>query len=123
MWNIFQPFLQSGAHSIAMLALCFLIYLVAGLLPISAILYLIYFLLPLPMRRAERARLFLDLLELGLRNGRPAEAAIVNAAASRDRSLGARFHLLAAHLEKGMRLDAALQQVPRLLPPQIQAML
>jgi len=37
--------------------------------------------------------------------------------------LGARFHLLAAHLEQGLRLGQALDKVPRLLPPQIQATL
>jgi type II secretory pathway component PulF len=62
-------------------------------------------------------------LELGLKEGRTPEAAIAGAAASRDRSLGARFHLLAAYLEQGMRLTQALEQVPRLVPPQIRAML
>jgi len=37
--------------------------------------------------------------------------------------LGARFHLLAAHLEKGLRLSSALEKVPRLLPPEIAGML
>jgi type II secretory pathway component PulF len=85
--------------------------------------WLLYFLLTLPMRRTERARWFLDLLELGLKNGRSPEAAIVEAAATRDRSLGVRFHLLAACIEQGMRLTQALAEVPRLLPRQVQAML
>ncbi len=67
--------------------------------------------------------MFLDLLELGLQEGRTPEAAVTGAAASRDRSLGVRFHLLAAHLERGLRLSQALEQVPRLLPPQVRAML
>ena len=75
------------------------------------------------MRRNERARFFLDLLESGLNDGRSAEATIVDASASRDRSLGVRFHLLAAYIEKGIRLSAALESVPRLLPPEIKAML
>jgi type II secretory pathway component PulF len=37
--------------------------------------------------------------------------------------MGVRFHLLAAHLENGLRLGQALEKVPRLLPPQITAML
>lgn len=100
-----------------------LIYLVLGLLPVCGASYLIYFLLTLPMRRNERARMFLDLLELGLKDGRTPEAAIMDAAASRDRSPGARFHLLAAWLEKGDRLSQALDRVPRLLPPEVNAML
>jgi type IV pilus assembly protein PilC len=109
--------------AIATLALVFVLYLLLGLLPVCGATYLIYFMLTLPMRRNERARMFLDLLELGLKEGRTPEAAIVGAAASCDRSLGARFHLLAAYLEQGMRLTQALEQVPRLVPPQIRAML
>lgn len=99
------------------------VYLVVGLLPTCGVLYVIYFILTLPMRRNERARTFLDLLELGLKGGRTPEGAVADAAASRDNSLGARFHLLAAHLEQGLRLSEALEKVPRLLPPQVIAML
>src|SRR5512142_1169837 len=63
----------------------------------ACVLYVLFFLLTLPMRRRERARIFLDLLELGLREGRTPEKAIVEASASRDPAAGARFHLLAAH--------------------------
>ncbi len=58
-----------------------------------------------------------------MRNGRSPEAAITGVAASHDRSLGVRFHLLAAHLEKGLRLRDALEQVPRLVPPEVKAIL
>ncbi|MGA2866332.1 MAG: type II secretion system F family protein [Verrucomicrobiota bacterium] len=104
-------------------ALLFLLYLVLGVLPACGVCYLFYFLLTLPLRRNERARLFLDLLDLGLKQGRAPDAAILGAASSRDRSLGARFHLLAAYLEQGLRLSQALKRVPRLLPPQVRAML
>jgi type II secretory pathway component PulF len=107
----------------AAMVVAFLLYLLLGLVPTCGISYGIYFLLTLPMRRNERARLFLDVLELGLREGRTPEAAVTSAAASRDRSLGVRFHLLAAHLEQGLHLSQALEQVPRLLPPQVRAML
>jgi type II secretory pathway component PulF len=82
-----------------------------------------YFLLTLPMRRNERARLVLDLVELGLKEGRNAEATLVAAAASRDPSLGVRFQLAAEYLQKGLRLSQALENVPRLLPPQVAGML
>src|ERR1019366_9083516 len=55
--------------------------------------------------------------------GRTPEAAVTGVAASRDRSLGVRFHLLAAHIEGGLRLSQALEKVPRLLPAQVRAML
>jgi len=92
--------------------------LLVGLAFEGAVLYVIYFVLTLPMRRNERARMFLDLIELGLKEGQTPEAAIVGAASSYDTSLGARFYILAAHLQKGMRLSAGLEQVPHLLPPQ-----
>ena len=90
---------------------------------VGGILYLLYFVLTLPMRRTERARVFLDLIELGLKDGLSAEQAIVDAASSRDRSLGARLHLAAAYLQKGFGLGEALARVPRLVPPQLVAML
>lgn len=105
------------------LAVSFFFYLVAGFLPAAGLFYLVYFLATLPMRRNERARMFLDLLELGFKAGRAPETTIVEAAASRDRSLGARFHLLAARIETGERLGRAVAGVPRLLPPQVVAML
>jgi len=93
------------------------------LVPICGLFYALYFFLSLPLRRQERARLFLDLLETGLKQGHSPERAILSAAEARDRSLGVRFHLLAAHLEGGMGLGQALEKVPHFLPPQIPAML
>jgi type II secretory pathway component PulF len=101
----------------------FALYVVAGFLPALGAVYLIYFLLTLPLRRKERASLFLDFLEMGLHEGLTAEQSIAGVASSRDCSLGARFHLLAAHLEQGKRLGQALDEVPRLLPPEIVGML
>jgi type II secretory pathway component PulF len=85
--------------------------------------FVIHFFLTLPMRRAERARLFLDLLESALKRGQSAEEMILSIAQSRDQTLGVRFHLLAAYIEGGLRFADALEKVPRFLPPQISAML
>jgi type II secretory pathway component PulF len=87
------------------------------------VLFITYWLLSLPLRRRERARLFLDLLDVGMADGHSPERAIAQAAQSNDTMLGARFHLLTSHLQGGMRLEEALQKVPRLLPPQVSAML
>lgn len=81
------------------------------------------YLVSLPLRRRERARFFLDLIETGIRSGHSAERTIVSVADSRDESVGVRFHLLAAYLRSGLRLGDALDQVPRLLPPQISSTL
>lgn len=85
--------------------------------------FLIHFFLTLPMRRLENARLFLDLLESALQRGQAVEQMILSLAQSRDRTVGVRFHLLAAQIESGLSFMAALEKVPRLLPPQIAAML
>ncbi|MGC8990238.1 MAG: type II secretion system F family protein, partial [Verrucomicrobiia bacterium] len=85
----------------------------------GALAYLVYYLFSLPLRRKERARLFLDLIEIGLRNGQNPETTVQSAAASGDRLPGIRFHMLAAWLELGLGLGEALERVPRFLPPQI----
>jgi type II secretory pathway component PulF len=95
--------------------------LLAGV--VGGVIFLLHFLFTLPMRRAERARLFLDLLESALKRGQSVEAMILSIAQSRDQTLGVRFHLLAAHIESGLRFVTALEKVPRFLPLQIAAML
>ncbi len=97
----------------------FLFYFVA----IPALIYVAYFCISLPMRRQERAQFFLDLLEIGLKDGLSPEHTITAISASRDRALPIRAHLLAAHIENGLRFEQALEEVPRLLPPQIVATL
>jgi type II secretory pathway component PulF len=84
---------------------------------------LLHFLLSMPMRRRDRARFFLDLLETALDRGEAPERAILSAAECRDRVMGVRFYLLAAHIEDIPRLGWALQKVPTFLPPQVNAIL
>ena len=108
----------------------FLIFLIALfwyaaliLLPGGVFSVLLHFLLSLPMRRRDRARFFLDLIETVVNRGQPVEPAILSAAENHDRAIGVRFFLLAAHLEGGARLGEALEKEPRFLPPQVNAML
>ncbi|HXE43126.1 MAG TPA: type II secretion system F family protein, partial [Candidatus Baltobacteraceae bacterium] len=84
---------------------------------------LIHYFFSLPMRRAEGARLFLGLLEDALKRGRPVEEMILSVAQIRERTVGVRFYLLAAHVENGLPFNEALKKVPSFLPPQISAML
>jgi type II secretory pathway component PulF len=103
-----------------MLGLLLLLVWLGG---IFGTIFLIHFFFTLPMRRAERARLFLHLLEDALKRGQPIEEMILSIAQSHDRTVGARFHLLAAHIEGGVKFGEALEKTPRFLPPQIIAML
>ena len=100
-----------------------LFFLLVWLGAIFGSVFLIHFLFTLPLRRAERARLFLDLLEGALNRGQSIEAMILSVAQSRDRTVGVRFHLLAAHIEGGLKFGDALARVPCFLPPKITAML
>src|SRR5580658_8370171 len=83
----------------------------------------IYWLFTLPLRRQERARFFLDLLETGFCQGHSPEATIASISATQDRSVGVRFHLLALHLQSGLVFTDALERVPSLASPQVAAML
>lgn len=99
-----------------------LIFLLALLLVYCAF-YGLHYVLSLPFRRRERARMLLELLEASLDHGHSVEQSIIRLSKSRERSFGVRFHLLAAHLEQGLPLLAALEKVPRMLPPTVLAML
>ncbi|MDB6112005.1 MAG: Type secretory pathway component PulF-like protein [Pedosphaera sp.] len=105
------------------LILAVVVWLLVWLGPIGGFLYAFYYCLTLPLRRQERARFFLDLVESGLKDGRPVEETIMRISESRDRSMGVRFHLLATYIESGCRLREALEKVPRFLPLQVTAML
>jgi type II secretory pathway component PulF len=82
----------------------------------------IFVVLRAALRKQERARLFLDLLETGAQQGRSFEHTIVGSANTRDPSLGILFHLVAAYLEAGHRLPSALAQVPGFLPRRLHAL-
>ncbi len=99
------------------------LYLLVWLIPWVVLISIAYLLLRLPLRRQERARLFLDLLESGLKQGRSPEQAIIEISRCGDRVLGWRFHLLAAHMECGLRLSEALKEVSGVVPPPVAAML
>lgn len=100
-----------------------LLYALGILLPGIAFSLLMHFLLSLPMQRRDRARFFLDLIETALERGQSIEQAILSVAETRDRVMGVRFFMLAAHIEDGARLGDALEKVPTFLPPQVNAML
>jgi type II secretory pathway component PulF len=91
-------------------------------MPAAVVVWVLYYLMSLPLRRQERARLFVDLLETSAQAGHSPEAALVALSRTRDVTLGARFHWLAALVESGERLGAALARVPGYLPPRVRAL-
>jgi type II secretory pathway component PulF len=94
-----------------------------GLRLLVAFFQIVHLVLTLPMRRAERARQFLSLLETAHQQGLPLEETLISLAKSRDESMGVDFHVLAAWLETGLPFSEALARVPYFLPPQVNAML
>jgi type II secretory pathway component PulF len=114
--------MNADSTSIAYVLLA-IVGIIVSLAPAAGLIWCIYWLLTLPLRRAERCRLVLDLLQLGLNDGQTPERAIIDAASSHDHVLGARFQRLAAQLKTGLRLSEGLARVPRLLPLQVEAML
>jgi type II secretory pathway component PulF len=113
-----QEMWQSPGLLLAM-GILFLIYLALSF----GGLYLIYLLLTLPLRRAERARLFLDLLELGASQGVAPEQMITQVSATGDNTFGRGFHRLAREVASGKSLGAALHAMPHVMSPEISAML
>jgi type IV pilus assembly protein PilC len=95
----------------------FIAFVVWGLLSLA------HSVLTLPMRRAERARLFLELIESAIKQGQPVEETLISFSQSHDMSMGPRFHLVAAWMEENLPLVEALAKVPRFLPAQVTAML
>lgn len=92
------------------------------IVPGFALSFIAYYLISLPARRQEQSRLFLHVLELCVREGKPVEHALVALSNANDNSPGLRFHLTAALVEEGDRLPLALEK-SRLLPRAITAML
>jgi len=113
-----DSYLQTLIVLVALAASAFL-----GLILTLLLFYGVYWFLTLPMRRSERGRLFLDLLDLGVRQGHTPEQVIVASSWSRDHALGVRFHRLAAELEQGISLGEALKRAPHLVPAEIVGML
>jgi len=94
-----------------------------SVMPGIAVLFAIWFWLSSSLRRQHRARCFIDLLEIGLRQGRTVEETIRSLSAQRVSELGVRLHLLAAWMERGLRLGAALEEVRTFLPANVSGML
>lgn len=98
------------------------LWVLGGIVTI-VVLFIAYVDISSALRRQERARCFLRLLEIGIKQGRSLERTIISLSQSHVQTLGVHFHLLAAYLEEGLSITAALEKVPWFLPPPVRAML
>jgi type II secretory pathway component PulF len=92
-------------------------------LPLLVLLVAARVFIVLPLRRREWAHLFLDLLEMGAKQGRSPESLIVEVASTADKMLGRGFARLADRVRAGDSLGRALAKLPGLLPEPLTAML
>jgi len=79
----------------------------------AAFLYGVYEDISRQLRRNEIARCFLQLLEVGLKQGRSLEQTTVSLSEQRVRSLGVHLHLMAGYIERGLRFEQALEDRAR----------
>ncbi len=99
-----------------------LVYMVLAAAPF-AIVWLGWHWLGTTLAREERARCFLGLLDLGLKQGHTPEQTILSLAGAGVCELGKDFPSLARTVQSGQRLSNALNDVPKFLPPPVRAML
>lgn len=79
------------------------------------------FLLASPLRRRERARMLIGILEAGFQQNQRPEFAFVTATNSEDPSIPKEFHDVAENIRSGVRLASALEQIPHAVPPTVTA--
>jgi len=79
----------------------------------------VYFVLTAPLRRRERALLFLEVLDAATGEGRSAEQAFSSLERHGDRSLGRRFGLVVMRMREGSGFTDSLRLVPGFLPPNV----
>jgi type II secretory pathway component PulF len=112
-----------GWHDAAGWLQAITLYLLLGLAPFCVGVYAICHLLTMPLRRNGRARLFLDLLQLGLEEGHMPEHIVTDASAHPEPELEEPLRRLTADLQRGCRFVDALSRHPLFLPPRVTAML
>ncbi len=98
-------------------AVVLLLVALVGLALFYGVARLLCWLFSAPMRRHERARLLLELMEIGLERGQSPEHLLQEDAVRRERVLKRPLRRQARRLESGVRLGDALRGVPELLPP------
>jgi hypothetical protein len=79
----------------------------------------VYYWITGPVRRRERALLFLDLIGYGLGRGQSPERTVFELSARKETCFGVQFHLVALECSRGRRLSEALASVPEFLSPRI----
>lgn len=94
-------------------------WLLYALLPSAIFGALCGYVLSLPVRRQERSRFFLTLMETGLKAGWSTKETLVAMSRTGDAVFGPSFHVLAAYVQNGYSLARAVDRVPGFLAPRV----
>lgn len=90
---------------------------VAGAVLVVAFLVLILWLIMLPRRRQERTRLFLHLLEIGMREGMSPQQSLKGLYGCPDKQISHELDEVVFMVSEGSSLSEALRREPAALPP------
>lgn len=119
-WNGSPPATGAGVLLESVLVLLLLV-LKLGI--VFGLFWLVYYLFSLPLRRRERARLTLDLIETAIEHGESPEHALASLGRTAGDTLNGKLRRLCHLATAEVPLNASLKETPGLLPPQMNAML
>ena len=100
-----------------------LFWVLLWFLPVAVLSVGFYFLVTIPARRDAKSRLALEIIASGLAHGNSPERTMVAVSKTREKAVGARFHLVAAYIEEGCRLSVAINQSPGFVPAGVAGLL
>ncbi len=112
----------SSGDGITQIVLNILEIIIGGSLTL-AIFVGILFLMISPLRKRNRARAFLDALQLGIESGQTPEETVRAIQESGEHKLGSAFEEFAQHVTRGQDVVTALRATPAFLQPQVRGML
>lgn len=95
------------------------LFLILLLLPV----YFIYLLISHPLKKVERSKNLLDIIEFSEKKGIPPEQAIKGIHQTGKHRLGKKFKNLAFYVENGMDLFSSLDAVPGMVPREVKGAL
>lgn len=116
-----QPYYQPNYAWYSILAIIagLFLFLVLLLLPV----YFIYLLISRPLKKIERAKNLLDIIEFSENRGIPPEQAFTGIRQMGRHRLGKKFDSFAFYVDNGMDLFSSLDAVPGMLPREVKCTL
>lgn len=102
-------------YSMILISFMLAFWLMLLMLPV----YVIYLLISRPLKKVERAKQVLDIIEYAENKGMAPEQAIAGIYRRGDHRMGKKFDNMAFYVEKGMDMFSSLDTVPGLVPREL----